>query len=201
MQSDTIPSFSSRRAQVLGWIQIVCGVVVFVLQCFNIHYRFALYFVGYGIWGGVMFIISGALTVVSAKQSNSMIVSSMVTSIVSAVVAAFIFACAVFGTVWADYENEWYSKRRSYYLETEYRIVIHSLVAVFTFLELIVAIVTSAFDCRVKCCRNETQASTVQYVTVEGGGKVPVVVLNENAQMNAAGAAAIPAHSQEKRGF
>ncbi|KAI5278036.1 Membrane-Spanning 4-Domains Subfamily A Member 12 [Manis pentadactyla] len=87
-----------EEAKILGAIQIVIGVMHIgfgiILGLMNIVYRGVLGFgsltfiSGYPFWGGVSFIIAGALSISAAKQSiSSLIKSSLGLNIVGAIFA------------------------------------------------------------------------------------------------------------------
>ncbi|XP_054752678.1 uncharacterized protein LOC129258390 [Lytechinus pictus] len=82
------PRYRSTVAMITGTIQLLCGIIVFVLgivcHAMNLTWSMAII----GVWAGLgFFSLSGVLGITSARRQTSVIVGYMTMSILSAVVA------------------------------------------------------------------------------------------------------------------
>ena len=61
--------YMAKRATVLGWIHILCGVVILSAEITSP--RLGRYFLGTGIWTSVIFLTSGCLAICGARSLRS----------------------------------------------------------------------------------------------------------------------------------
>ncbi|XP_064630666.1 uncharacterized protein LOC135489301 [Lineus longissimus] len=92
------PVFASRKVDVLGQMQIMCAVLIIIVELLLVT-KFPLpdHFPGIGFVAGLCFLVSGGLGILSScTQKHAQILLCMMTAIIAMVVAAFV---AVFATL------------------------------------------------------------------------------------------------------
>ncbi|KAF5896772.1 membrane-spanning 4-domains subfamily A member 4A-like, partial [Clarias magur] len=159
-QLSQLTAFMKGEPKALGTVQIMIGVWTFlfgiVLSTFSLSPGIIS---GITLWGSLLFISSGALSVAAANNSNSCVVKAAlgmnVVSAVAAAIALILFvADMIFGSIltpWCHgcYYNSNYS--------CDYSTVhlwngIYGVLFVFSLLEFIISICTSCFACKATCC-------------------------------------------------
>jgi len=131
-------SFQSRHARYLGSTQIVLGLFCIVVNAVAIAFEALFSFASIGIWGGILFIITGGFGISAAKQqSRCKIIAFMVLSIVSVNIAIVLAILSLKGALLQGYYGHYC--HRSYFGESfscQYiDIVTNALLAILGFAE------------------------------------------------------------------
>jgi len=96
----TYGNYRSKQSLGLGITMIIVGVLAVIFNSVGLSYSAFLNFVGYGIWGGIFFIITGIFGIVASKsRSRCHVVSFMVLCVISASIAAVLFALGLSGAI------------------------------------------------------------------------------------------------------
>ncbi|XP_066494832.1 membrane-spanning 4-domains subfamily A member 4D-like isoform X2 [Tiliqua scincoides] len=165
----------------VGIITIVSGVVLNVADDFNFVYVAILT----PYWTGVLFIISGSLSVAAARNPKPSLVKGMLgMNTVSAVAAGVAIVClsiSIESSVWRI-EYECSSSNSSSFstdlLCYETHIIPYIMTGVmcilllFTFLELCISISNAAFGCKTVCRDTYTETVVVVYQNAPPGNIV-----------------------------
>jgi len=161
-------NYRSAQSMGLGITQIIIGVMCITFNGVALGYGAPLSYVGHGIWGGIMFIITGAFGIPAAKvRSKCLVCAFMVLCIISASLCVPVFSLGIAGAVsWCDYywTCYWYK---------EIGTAMNSMLAVLAVAEAAVAIWGSVICCKVACCGNTPGnmmvPQPVQYTQGYGG--------------------------------
>jgi hypothetical protein len=198
--------YSSKASMGLGITQVIAGVLCIVFNAVGIAFGALISFASIGIWGGIMFIISGSFGISAAKwRTKCKVIAFMVLSIISATITVPLFICCVIGAALDSYNYYCYSYYYNYY-QTSYNcrdirnvaIAMNSLLACLAIIEAVAAIWGSAICCKAACCCNSSGNQQVvvpiQYATVQGQ---PVIIIQQShpsfgGQMMAYSASGIP---------
>jgi len=191
-------NYKSNQSKGLGIMQIIVGLVCIVINAVGIAFASQLSFAAIGIWGGIMFIITGSFGVSAAKaRTKCKIITFMVLSIISAGITVPLFICSVIGAIldtshyycYYSYNYYYYSYSSSYSCQEKANVAIamNALLACLAIGEAIAAIWGSAICCKSGCCCNNSGNQQlmipVQYATIQGQ---PVIIIPQ-PQMNFGG--------------
>ncbi|XP_027034879.2 membrane-spanning 4-domains subfamily A member 4A-like isoform X2 [Tachysurus fulvidraco] len=164
-------AFLKGEPKALGTVQIMIGNLTFLLGIFLTSLTVTpMVISGITLWGSLVFIISGALSVATAKKHNPcMVKASLGMNVFSAVVAGvFIILLSadilfwIFIFDWCKYDDDQESSSHpdySYGCQRRLQSMLYGLYGVLLFfevLELIISICTSAFACKATCCSTTT---------------------------------------------
>ncbi|XP_030830680.1 uncharacterized protein LOC105437609 isoform X2 [Strongylocentrotus purpuratus] len=161
--------FNGAAGRATGWLQISIGIgsiVVAIAQLFILSRIYTgLGFVAIGIWASVLFYIpTGILGICSMKKNTRVIIGYLTMSIITANVA---IAQLIVGTIGALLTSQY-----GYYFGSDYReqgivdggITSDSLLAILGLIEMVVAIVASAYCCGgMACCHSSSPTTTTMY--------------------------------------
>ncbi|KAM9310452.1 membrane-spanning 4-domains subfamily A member 3-like isoform 1-T1 [Pholidichthys leucotaenia] len=148
--------FSRRRPEALGTVQIMIGIVVFLLGMVWIPLPGVGAFSGIFVWGAAFFITSGSLTVAAGKSSNRCLVNTALGfNVVAAVTAGF--GIIIYSLDAALSHNFRYcgsfNSYKCFYHHISTYIGVSIILAIFCLLELIVSIyVAAVLCCVIPCC-------------------------------------------------
>ncbi|XP_053354288.1 membrane-spanning 4-domains subfamily A member 8-like [Clarias gariepinus] len=139
-------AFMKAETKTLGTVQIMIGIWTFLLGIvLSTDYLSPLVLSGITLWGSLLFISSGALSVAAANNSYSCVVKSALgLNVASAVVAGFAIILLVADMIFV------YSDTR------HLRNGINGVLLIFSLLELIISICTSVFACKATCYTETT---------------------------------------------
>uniref|UniRef100_A0A452H6K8 Membrane spanning 4-domains A8 n=1 Tax=Gopherus agassizii TaxID=38772 RepID=A0A452H6K8_9SAUR len=148
---------------VVGAVQLAVGVVMAMVSSDLWILALSLHV---PIWSGLLYIISGALSVAAAKNPNIPLVKgSLGMNIISSVLAG----CAMILYLISLTESR-YQSRCYWYPETciTYKVTVACIMVLllFTFLEFFVSISTAAFGCKTTCRNSYSEVSVVIYQNV-----------------------------------
>jgi len=188
-------SYAAMTVLIMGCIQIFIGITSLALGIAN-PLTCGLYgMIGDGIWGGVLYIITGVVGIISSRRRTTcMINSHMILCIISLISAAVELglnaAAAVYDNPvirgWPNAPNStdtsisYFPFQWCVYYDTtnEYRInhrgttAVDALLASFAILELIMAGVASLVSCKAICCNDDfthdTASATVGTPQIHG---------------------------------
>jgi len=182
-QAANIPTvyenYRSRQSKCLGIIQIIAGVLCIVFNAVGIAAWSLLTIASIGIWGGILFIITGAFGVSAAKlQTKCKVITFLVLNIISATVTVPLFICAVIGAIFDDsyqscygYGYSGYGYRYSCRGAAQVAVAMNALLAVLAIIEAVAAIWGSVICCKAACCCRSTGneiVASIQYATIQG---------------------------------
>ncbi|XP_074128636.1 membrane-spanning 4-domains subfamily A member 8-like isoform X2 [Sminthopsis crassicaudata] len=170
-----------KEGKVLGAIQIIIGLLHFgfgTIQVTTLRWGYASYsFVGgYPYWGGISFIISGTLSVLSQKATATYCVrsGSVGMNIVSAVFSIIgIILCITELSINTDYYYP--SLYLSYYYILASGRGISSMLLLFSILEFVITCISSHAGCLLVCSQSSqvVGAATVPPVPIVNPAIVP----------------------------
>ncbi|XP_053354289.1 membrane-spanning 4-domains subfamily A member 4A-like [Clarias gariepinus] len=163
-QLSQLTAFMKGEPKALGTVQIMIAIWTFlfgiVLSTFSLSPGIIS---GITLWGSLIFISSGALSVAAANNSNSCVVKAALgMNVVSAVAAAIALSLFVVDMLFGSIFRPWC---HHYYYESSYHCGystvylwngIYGVLFVFSLLEFIISICTSVFACKATCCTETT---------------------------------------------
>jgi len=184
-------NYRSKQSQVLGVVLIIAGVLCIIFNAVAMGFLSGSSVIAYGIWGGVIFIITGSFGTSTAKYATKCkIITFLVLCIISACISA---AVVILGALSAaiDYyygeihcnsgNNGYYYSRNSYNGRSSdshcltffnVQVAMNSLIAILGLIGGIAAIWGSVICCKVWCCcRNYNE----NYMTTSGNQLVIVI--------------------------
>jgi len=166
--------YGSKMSWVLGVFGMFIGLMTIawdiVAICFSNVYATAI---GYGLWSGVIFIITGGFGIAAAHNAVSWrVITFMTLSIASIICAAVTFSLGVVDsvTVSVPYYNLGCNNlgvncvKPIYGNSVNVTIAMTALLAAMGGLMAIVSIWGACLGCRVACCGKAANAQVVQYV-------------------------------------
>jgi len=187
-------NYGSKASLALGVIQIIVGVLSIIFNSVGLAYVISFYVGAYGLWGGILFIITGAFGISASKYRTRCKVNAfMVLCIISASVTPVLIVCGIFGATYSArnaFENCNLSGSYYYYDDwssCEIAVAMESLLVIMGFIEGIVAIWGAAICCKAACCCNSTSDQVMmpgQYVTVQGNQPMIIVPQQNGQQMS-----------------
>ncbi|XP_024916230.1 membrane-spanning 4-domains subfamily A member 4D-like isoform X2 [Cynoglossus semilaevis] len=164
-----IRKFNKGRPQVLGTIQIMVGVVVLLLGIIVIPSGLTIgVFTGSFAWGAALYIAAGSLTVAAGTRLTSCLVkAALIVSVIASVAATISTIMYIMDAVIIlGYGRYTYQSRMR---------GVSGVLAVFSFLELIVAITVAGYACNAICCCNDpTTVLVVPAAAVASGESADV---------------------------
>ncbi|XP_063292961.1 membrane-spanning 4-domains subfamily A member 4A-like [Pelobates fuscus] len=182
--------FYKGKPKALGVTQILLGAlhIIFGLV-FRIHFPYTrpynsiMFFTGLPFWSGVMYIISGSISVSAAvKPTLGKVKSNLVLNIISSVVAAIAIIL-----LWITLSLDWYEgpytcsdDSASHLCDVEMRVNMGMVIIIFimTVTEFCITISTSVFGCKTVCgtSNNETKENIYQTPVVNVGDNTTAAV-------------------------
>jgi len=186
-------SYASKQSLGLGITQVLAGIFCVVFNAVAIAFGALVSPASIGIWGGIMFILSGAFGISAAKcRTKCKVVTFMVLSIMSAAITLPLFICSIIGAIIDGYNFYCYT----YYYYGYYSsnscpntrnvaVAMNSLLTILAFVEAVAAIWGSVICCKAACCCNSTEnvAVPIQYATMQG----QQVIIIQQPQLNYGG--------------
>ncbi|XP_030046138.1 membrane-spanning 4-domains subfamily A member 15-like [Microcaecilia unicolor] len=180
---ETLRKFFKGEPKALGVTQILIGLMQFILGVILVSATptlssiFAI--IGLPFWGGVLFIISGSLSVAAKNKANMCLVKgSMVMNILSSIAAfiGIIFLSVDLSFTYYSYYSCNYNfydghHSGSYYNEYDCQRLkdalmraihgIQGVLLLLMLLEFFISISTSAFGCKAVCCSSNSNMQSV----------------------------------------
>ncbi|XP_075046051.1 membrane-spanning 4-domains subfamily A member 4A-like [Mixophyes fleayi] len=184
---------------VIGITQIVLGIVLTVTCKYGFCMSLAVVvYSGVPFWSGVMYVISGSLSVAASyKPTIGKVTSNLVLNTISSVVAAIavIMFCIFFPNM--PYSHHYRNELCAYYKpsqecagEFESLILVEGIVTllfILTVLELTIALSTSIFGCKTTCRTSYNEVSVVVYHTtsmnVPDASAAPIAALSSDGEL------------------
>ncbi|CAN9512581.1 unnamed protein product [Ophioblennius macclurei] len=152
MLTDRSQNFRKGHPKALGTVQVMIGAITLLFGIATAVYQPSLgIYSGIFVWGSLFYITSGSLAIAAEKSlSRCLLKNALAFNIVSAVFAGVAFILysmdpAIPFYPYYDYTYNYDGSYRYYYGGYS------GVLAVFQFLELLVAIVTAAFACKAIC--------------------------------------------------
>ncbi|XP_001339255.3 membrane-spanning 4-domains subfamily A member 4A-like [Danio rerio] len=153
-----IQAFLKGQPKALGTVQIMVGVLTFLLGIASIHYGYYVFFhTGASYWGSLIYIIAGWLSIAAKNKIDSpaglcLVRASLVMNIFSAIAAGISIIEHSLNLVFVSsgpscsLPYSWSQGDRSLFSG------IRGVLLAFAVLELLISIFLSAFGCKVTCC-------------------------------------------------
>ncbi|XP_041719645.2 membrane-spanning 4-domains subfamily A member 4A isoform X1 [Coregonus clupeaformis] len=173
-------SFRAGHPKALGTVQIMIGLLMLltgIVMATGPEVDNIGVFSGIFVWGSIIYVIAGSLTVAADNKLNKCLVNgSLVMNVVATVTALtgiILHSLDGAGILYSCYYPDNPSSYPPYYVCQQYWVRsqgISGVLAVFSVLEFIVSICVSSFACRAvcQCCR-----STPEQVSIIGN-QIPV---------------------------
>ncbi|XP_060724976.1 membrane-spanning 4-domains subfamily A member 4A-like isoform X2 [Tachysurus vachellii] len=169
-------AFLKGEPKALGTVQIMIGSLNFLFGIvLSLLIVTPMVISGITLWGSLVFISSGALSVATAKKHNPcMVNTSLGMNVFSAVVARVLIIllsvymlilrfsidlCEYYSS--SDYSSNYSSYRCQQRVQSMYGL--YGVLLVFAVLEFIISICTSSFACKATCCSTTTMTTQVIY--------------------------------------
>ncbi|XP_059403162.1 membrane-spanning 4-domains subfamily A member 4A-like [Carassius carassius] len=163
-----LKGFFKAQPKALGTVQIMTGVMVFllgiVLTANLFRFGSIVVFSGITYWGSFIYISTGSLSVAAQNKLHPCVVkASLGMNVISAITAAI--SILLIGIEIGTYRwslqscvNNSYNSYNSYYCEESqtYYLGIHGVLLVFSILQFIISICISGFACKATCNTNST---------------------------------------------
>ncbi|XP_076971112.1 membrane-spanning 4-domains subfamily A member 4A [Tamandua tetradactyla] len=156
--------FLKADPKILGIVQLLIalmmisfGIIVITVTFPYYQYKSFSVYTGYTLWGSVMFIISGSLSVAAGiRTTKGLVQSSLGMNVTSSVIAAL---GIIFHSVSLfDHAHRYYycshndDISKNCYLAQSIFLGIDSLVLILSVLEFCIAVSLAVFGCKVSCC-------------------------------------------------
>eukprot|EP00057_Strongylocentrotus_purpuratus_P029380 XP_011683854.1 PREDICTED: uncharacterized protein LOC583168 isoform X3 [Strongylocentrotus purpuratus] len=163
--SGVSPNFNGATGRVTGWLQLSLGIGSATVAIFELVLGTGLGYVALGIWASVLFYIpTGILGIFSMQKNTCVIIGYLTMCIISANVA---FAQMIVGAIGASLTGAYLNDDAygySYQGIVEGGIASESLLAILGLIEMVVAIVASAYCCGgMACCHSSSPTTTTMY--------------------------------------
>jgi len=173
--------YKRQSIKVLSTLHFVCGAVAFLVETIKMFLTLdtkndePIIALGEGFYCGFIFLVTGLLGILSLKRTNSCKISAfLVMSVFSSLFGVFLFMVSLCVLP------------RPYIRDHGPGIVLHSILIICGFFELVLGIVSSAFGCHACCIccgggSSEGMGNSVVYIASPGEaevGKPRVVHLN-----------------------
>merc|ERR1711953_1104607 len=140
----------------------ICGCLAVLFQIINMFAAQGIFhiinaFIGYGIWTGVIFTVSGIVGLVGAfKPSKCILIAFLVMSIISSVFTIFLIIPKSIGIAEINHTG--------YYRGHEISLVMYCMMLIIGLVQAIVAIIAAGYSCSAVCCgQNLNHPGTVIY--------------------------------------
>eukprot|EP00057_Strongylocentrotus_purpuratus_P009816 XP_011664290.1 PREDICTED: uncharacterized protein LOC100890142 [Strongylocentrotus purpuratus] len=167
-------NFNGAAGRATGWLQLALGIGSIVVAIAELVLHTGVGYAAIGIWASVLFYIPTGILGICSKQKNSCVIIGYLTMCIITAIVAFIQMIA--GAIGAGIISNHYG----YYYYYGYdrglrggRIASDSLLAILGLIEMIVAIVASAYCCGGMACGYSSSQTTTTVYTQQN---TPMVV-------------------------
>lgn len=167
----------SRHSIGIGVTLIALGVLSIVANVVGITVTLRpsamFFFVGHGIWGGVLYILAGSFGSAAAAYKNKCLtIAFMVLAIIAAAQSLSLLILAIVGVSVSPCSRQNYYRYSYYYPECtkndKVALGMECLLVICAFVGGILCIVGSAFACKASCCCSQTPAPTILFAPYAG---------------------------------
>lgn len=151
MWKENKEKFLKGEPKVLGVVQVMIalinlslGIIMMTTTVFTRHISVLLLA---PIWGPIMFIISGSLSIAAGvKTTKSLIISSLSLNTISSVLAAAVSIIGIISVIVGAYSFHFYEHPLTNALD--------ALMLILNLLQFCIAVSISAFGCKASCCNS-----------------------------------------------
>lgn len=154
--------YNRKAAKGLGSIQMTIGIICILMNIILLavnsepNYFTQISQIGYGIWGGIVFLIAGYLQVLSGRkiQNKHLIIAAMVMCIIAACVTAAIILFGILEALTNAKPTQPYELVHI----AKTHIALGSFMAILAFVEAVISITGAAFCCGTVCWNSSDMA-------------------------------------------
>ncbi|XP_074642420.1 membrane-spanning 4-domains subfamily A member 12-like [Tubulanus polymorphus] len=167
VQSHVVKAHEKEHT-IMGSLQICTGVITFITHIvYLLSFPYGLTSIGYGIWGGILCVVAGSLGIACRKGSRCLTIGCLVLCIVSAIACFFIIVFSSISLLFGGFARYRYRDGGGRASD--------SILLLFGVLEMIVAIVESAY-----CCHSVCRAPAQYYPVIMHVNHPPPNLVTDN---------------------
>jgi len=165
---------------VIGVLCIIFNIVGIVLSVKHEAYNEFEFYVGYGMWPAVFFIIAGGFGIGARSKNPCPVIAFMVMSIMAAIMVVFVIGFAAGGianvseTTNNPSDYTYYAGAYFKYSQQDNaegtKLAMHALMLILALVEFVVAIWSSAICCHAACCCRDNRGAVHAAPVVHYGG-------------------------------
>ncbi|CAH1786189.1 unnamed protein product [Owenia fusiformis] len=186
--SGRVERFDGKASAIMGSLMIGFGILSIALGGAAIGLNASLFFIGTGIWCGLLFfILTGSFGIAAGRsKSKCLIITFMVLSIVMVSIACL--TLLVNSSIGLANDVEYLKYQCNYEYNYHFchtkggRVAINALLVMASIIQAVLGITSSAYCCKAVCCCNNTSEPNTQHGHIIGQGQQGVPAMTTNGQ-------------------
>ncbi|XP_039767336.1 membrane-spanning 4-domains subfamily A member 4A-like [Ornithorhynchus anatinus] len=162
--NSTLKKFLKGEPKILGAIQILIALMILgtgvILICINqtqVFGSFLILYSGYPVWGTLLFLISGSLSIAAERKTTKCLVQNCLVMNIISSIAAVAGLIIISFYIAIDQQPRYVCHTSPKHMSTSCKVLsdissgVAALVLIFSFLEFCIALSLSIFGCNVTC--------------------------------------------------